>query len=106
MLILVLINVSPTGFLLATLFICSKCGVISNQQLKYATHLNIKCGGDSCARGILLGALYGAQVDFAIPDGWWDKVDQQVLVDVGDLCLQLSAANDSHVLAHADSLMN
>jgi hypothetical protein len=76
---------------------CGKSGM-----LRKVIRQNIKCGGDSCARGILLGALYGAaQVHTpgsvtVIPEPWLSSMRPEVLKEISEVCVKLVALNQNN----------
>lgn len=68
-------SISCIGVLIGSLYIAR-----TSSSLEDAVEANILAGGDSCSRGILVGALFGAYSpltgdDDAIPAKWVESVN-------------------------------
>eukprot|EP01031_Cornospumella_fuschlensis_P027511 gene27511-33230_t len=61
--------------------------VLHSANLSDAMEANIKAGGDSCSRALVIGAVYGALPDAEIPESWMKSIN-------GDIWRAVSSAAD------------
>ncbi|RYH13651.1 ADP-ribosylglycohydrolase family protein [archaeon] len=67
--------------------------ILHSSNFSDAIDLNIRAGGDSCSRALVIGAVFGAMPGTSIPEHWLSSVNGDIWKVVSSAADKIAADN-------------